>query len=143
MERGRLSCSRVRSAAGARSAARTRSFAHARAPRGRDISSETGSYAQIDDTSARVNGRNDYTALVCVERYAACFTTGRKDRLTVLDVLRRFRRRELLFDDEAARLLEQLRVSAFEYIRDRVSRLFRLPSLADMIRRRAAASARS
>jgi hypothetical protein len=35
------------------------------------------------------------------------------------------------------------RTSAFEYTRDRVGRLFRLPSLADMIRRRAAASARS
>ena len=72
---------------------------------------ETGSYAQIDDTSARVDGRNHHTQIVCGEHYAAYFTTERKDRLTVLDVLRRFKSREFLFDDEAARLLEQLRVS--------------------------------
>jgi hypothetical protein len=72
---------------------------------------ETGSYAQIDDTSARVNGRNHHTQIVCGEHYAAYFTTERKDRLTVLDVLRRFRSREFLFDDEAERLLGQLRVS--------------------------------
>jgi hypothetical protein len=71
----------------------------------------TGSYAQIDDTSARVNGRNHHTQIVCGEHYAAYFTTERKDRLTVLDVLRRFRSREFLFDDEVERLLEQLRVS--------------------------------
>ena len=41
------------------------------------------------------------------------------------------------------RTAKKLGVSAFEYTRDRVSRLFRLPSLADMIRRRAAAAARS
>ena len=41
------------------------------------------------------------------------------------------------------RTAKKLGVSAFEYIRDRVSRLFRLPSLADMIRERAAAIARS
>ena len=72
---------------------------------------ETGSYAQIDDTSARVDGRNHHTQIVCGEHYAAYFTTERKDRLTVRDVLRRFRSREFPFDDEAARLLEQLRVS--------------------------------
>ena len=59
----------------------------------------TGSYAQIVDTSARVNGRNHHTQIVCGEHYAAYFTTERKDRLTVLDVLRRFRSREFLCDD--------------------------------------------
>jgi hypothetical protein len=72
---------------------------------------ETGSHARIDDTSARVDGHNRHTQIVCGEHYAAYFTTERRDRLTVLDVLRRFGSREFLFDDEAARLLEQLRVS--------------------------------
>lgn len=74
---------------------------------------ETGTYAQIDDTSARVNGRNCHTQIVCNELYAAYFTTERKDRLTVLDVLRQFDSREFLFNDETDRLLEQLRVSGY------------------------------
>ena len=63
---------------------------------------ETGSHAQIDDTSARVDGRNCHTQIVCGEHYAAYFTTERKDRLTILDVLRQFKSREFLFNDEAA-----------------------------------------
>jgi hypothetical protein len=72
---------------------------------------ETGSYAQIDDTSARVDGQNRHTQIVCGEHYAAYFTTERKDRLTILDVLRRFKGRAFLFNDETVSLLEQLRVS--------------------------------
>ena len=51
---------------------------------------EVSSYQQIDDTCSRVDGRNWYTYIVCNPLYTAFFTTERKDRLTVLDVLRNF-----------------------------------------------------
>jgi hypothetical protein len=47
------------------------------------------SYQQIDDTSARVNGKNHYTHILCNPYYTAYFTTRKKDRLTVLELLNR------------------------------------------------------
>lgn len=79
---------------------------------------ESSTYQQIDDTSARVNGRNHHTQIVCNDLYAAYFTTERKDRLTILDVLRQFESRVFLFNDETARLLESLRVP--QYLRNKL-----------------------
>jgi len=39
---------------------------------------------QIDDTSARVNGSNQYCQIVCSPLFTAYFTIPKKDRLTVL-----------------------------------------------------------
>ncbi len=72
---------------------------------------ECGAYQQIDDTSARVNGENHYTQVLCNPLYTAYFTTERKDRLSVLDVLRNFAPRRFLFNSETLELLEQFRVS--------------------------------
>ncbi len=80
---------------------------------------ESGSHQQIDDTAARVRGQNHHTQIVCNEFYAAYFTTERKDRLTILDVLRQFESRVFLFNDESARLLEALRVP--EYVRQKLA----------------------
>lgn len=44
-------------------------------------------YQQIDDTGARVNGKNHYTHVLCNEFYTAYFTRPNKDRLTVLEIL--------------------------------------------------------
>jgi len=44
-------------------------------------------YQQIDDTGARVNGKNHYVHVLCSPFYTAYFTRAKKDRLTVLDVL--------------------------------------------------------
>lgn len=44
-------------------------------------------YQQIDDTGARVNGKNHYTHVLCNEFYTAYFTRPSKDRLTVLEIL--------------------------------------------------------
>jgi hypothetical protein len=71
---------------------------------------ESSSHQQIDDTSARVRGQNHHTQIVCNELYAAYFTTERKDRLTVLDVLRQFESRMFLFNAESALSLELLGV---------------------------------
>jgi hypothetical protein len=44
-------------------------------------------YQQIDDTSARVNGSNCYTQIICNPYYAAYFTVPNKNRETILDIL--------------------------------------------------------
>lgn len=44
-------------------------------------------WQQIDDTAAKVNGQNYYTQVVCNPYHTTYFTTARKDRLTVLEVL--------------------------------------------------------
>jgi hypothetical protein len=71
---------------------------------------ESTPYQQIDDTSAKVNGQNHHTQIVCNPYYTAYFTTPRKDRLTILDVLQDFAPRTYLFNDETFDLLERLRV---------------------------------
>lgn len=71
---------------------------------------ESSSYQQIDDTGSRVDGRNYYTHVVCNPVCTAFFTTPRKDRLTVLDILRGFESRSFLFNEETFRMLEQLKV---------------------------------
>jgi hypothetical protein len=58
-----------------------------------------------------VNGKNYYTHVICNDLYTAYFTEKRKDRLTILDILRSFRPRKYYFNGEAFDLLEQLRVS--------------------------------
>ena len=44
-------------------------------------------YQHIDDTGARVNGKNHYTHVLCNPFYTAYFTRSSKDRLTVLKIL--------------------------------------------------------
>jgi hypothetical protein len=69
-------------------------------------------WQHIDDTSARVNGQNQHCHIVCNPLYSAYFTTEKKDRLTVIDVLRNSSERRFLLNDEAVDLLRLLRVSA-------------------------------
>lgn len=87
----------------------------------------SGSYQQIDDTSARVKGKNHYNQVMCNQYYTAYFTTERKDRLTVLDVLRNFSPRTFIFNEQTMELLSDsfhlakkiiLQVDAFE--KDRI-----------------------
>jgi len=44
-------------------------------------------FQQIDDTTVRVNGKNQYSQILCNPYYTAFFTVPRKDRLTILDLL--------------------------------------------------------
>jgi hypothetical protein len=71
---------------------------------------ERSPYQQIDDTTSRVDGRNCYTQIVCNPFSTLFFTTPRKDRLTILDVLRDFASRSFVFNAETFTLLEQLKV---------------------------------
>jgi hypothetical protein len=62
-------------------------------------------YAQIDDTSARVNGVNQYCQIVCSPLFTVYFTTPGKDRLTVLNVLTDFAPPHYLYNQQAQTLL--------------------------------------
>lgn len=44
-------------------------------------------YQHLDDTGARVNGKNHYTHILCNPFYTAYFTVPKKDRITVLETL--------------------------------------------------------
>jgi hypothetical protein len=62
-------------------------------------------YVQIDDTSARVNGVNQYCQVVCSPLFTAYFTTPGKNRLTVLSVLTDFAPEQYLYNQQAQALL--------------------------------------
>lgn len=68
-------------------------------------------YHQIDDTGCIVNGVKHYVHILCSPYYTAYFTMPRKDRLTVLDILRNFQPRLFLFNEDAFRYLEMFNVS--------------------------------
>ncbi|MFW6148148.1 MAG: bZIP transcription factor [Thermodesulfobacteriota bacterium] len=58
-------------------------------------------WQNIDDTSTRVNGQNQFCHILCNPFYTAYFTSPRKDRLTVLDVLKNFAPRTFVLNEEA------------------------------------------
>lgn len=68
-------------------------------------------WQHMDDTGTRVDGVNWHCQVICTPLYTAYFTTERKDRLTVIDVLRNQRKRVFRLNDEAVALLRQFAVS--------------------------------
>ena len=66
----------------------------------------------LDDTETRVNGQRQHCQVVCNPLYTAYHTTLKKDRLTILDVLRNGAERVFCWTDEAERLLEGWGLSA-------------------------------
>ena len=68
-------------------------------------------YVQIDDTSARVNGSNQYCQVVCSPSFTAYFTTPSKDRLTVLSVLTDFAPPQYLYNQQARLLLSTFKLA--------------------------------
>src|SRR5216684_5911837 len=71
----------------------------------------SGPWQHIDDTGTRVDGANWHCQVICNPLYTAYFTTERKDRLTVIDVLRNQRERVFRFNNEAVALMRQFGVS--------------------------------
>ena len=69
-------------------------------------------WQHIDDTGTRVDGANWHCQVICNPLYTAYFTTERKNRLTVIDVLRNGRERVFRLNDEALALLRGFDVSA-------------------------------
>ena len=72
---------------------------------------ESTPYHQIDDTTVRVNGKNQYSQIFCNPYYTAFFTVPRKDRLTILDLLLCGRGRTYRFDLKAFCLMSDFKVS--------------------------------
>jgi hypothetical protein len=70
----------------------------------------SGSYHQIDDTSARVNGENHYTQIICNPLFSAYFTIPHKDRLSILDVFRNFSPRQFLYNALTVQILKGFRL---------------------------------
>jgi hypothetical protein len=71
-------------------------------------------YQQMDDTSSNVHGQKHYAQIVCNPYYTAYFTTPRKDRLTVLDILRGDpdgESRSYCFNEEAFDMMAEFRLS--------------------------------
>lgn len=68
-------------------------------------------YHQIDDTTVRVNGKNQYSQILCNPYYTAFFTVPRKDRLTILDLLLCGRERKYRFDLKAFCLMSDFKVA--------------------------------
>lgn len=66
-------------------------------------------YQQMDDTSARVNGKNNYTHILCNEYYTAYFTRLQKDRLTILEILSQ-RPLTFRFNESSYALMEQMQL---------------------------------
>jgi len=72
---------------------------------------ESTPYHQIDDTTVRVNGKNEYSQIFCNPCYTAFFTVPHKTRLTILDILLCGKERTYLFDSKALGLLSDFNVS--------------------------------
>ncbi len=72
---------------------------------------ESTRYQQIDDTGAKVKGKNHYVEIICNPFYTAYFTIPHKNRLSILDILQGGKPRTYLFNHEAFTLLEYFRLS--------------------------------
>ncbi len=68
-------------------------------------------YHQIDDTTVRVNGQNQYSQIFCNPYYTAFFTVPGKDRLTILDILLCGQKRTYRFNWEAFYLMAEFKVA--------------------------------
>ena len=68
-------------------------------------------HQQTDDTLTRLNGQNQHCHVVCNPAYTSYHTRPKKDRLTVLDVLRQGRKRVFRLNGEALRYLEKVALS--------------------------------
>jgi hypothetical protein len=81
---------------------------------------ETTPFQQIDDTTIRVNGKNQYSQIFCNPYYTAFFTVPYKNRLTILDILLSGKERTYRFDLKAFCLLSEFKISqkVIKQIRD-------------------------
>ena len=68
-------------------------------------------WQHTDQTSTRVDGENQHCNIVCNPLYTIYTTTPKKDRLSVLDVLRNGRERRFRLNDEALGYLESTPLS--------------------------------
>jgi hypothetical protein len=67
-------------------------------------------YQQLDDTSARINGKNNFTHVLCNPYYTAYFTRADKSRLTILEILNQ-KPLNFQFNASAYALMRQMELS--------------------------------
>ena len=72
---------------------------------------ESGSYQQSDSTGSRENGVNHHCHIMTNDFYTAYFTEPRKDRMTILDILRGKEPRKYLLNETTFDIMRYLRVS--------------------------------
>ena len=65
---------------------------------------KSSSFQQIDDTGAKVKGKNWYTHILCNPFYTAFFTKPKKNRLTVLEILTQGNM-QFIIDDQTLKLM--------------------------------------
>jgi hypothetical protein len=70
---------------------------------------QSAEYQQMDDTSARVSGKNYYDHILCNEFYVAYFTRAQKDRLTVIDILTQGQMK-FIFNEHAFLLMKEMKL---------------------------------
>ena len=68
-------------------------------------------WQQVDHTETRVDGQNQHCQVVCNPVYTSYHTQPRKDRLSVLDVLRQGRKRIFRLNQEAWEILKNVPLS--------------------------------
>ncbi len=68
-------------------------------------------WQHLDETGTRVNGQHQQCHIVCNPLYTAYFTTEKKDRLSIVDVLRGLRPRTFRFNAEASEWLQAASLS--------------------------------
>jgi len=75
-------------------------------------------YQHIDDTSARVNGKQWYSHILCNPLFTAYFTRPHKDRLTILEILCCGEKIRYRLNDIALKLLKMFKVpeKVFQHI---------------------------
>jgi len=71
----------------------------------------SSAWQHTDDTLTRVNGQNQHCHVVCNPVYSVYRTLPRKDRLSVLDVLRNGRPRRFRLNQDALACLENVQIS--------------------------------
>lgn len=72
---------------------------------------QTTVYQAIDDTKARVNGKNHHTQIIGNPYYRAYFTEPKKNRLTILNVLMNQKPLMYCLNHHAFKVLKQLQLS--------------------------------
>jgi transposase-like protein len=73
-------------------------------------------HQQMDDTGARVKGKNYYTHILCNAFYTAYFTRNHKDRLTIIDILTGGKMM-FEFSESSYALMEQMNLSEKQLVR--------------------------
>jgi hypothetical protein len=71
---------------------------------------QSTTHQQMDDTGARINGKNHYTHILCNDYYTAYFTRPDKTRLTIIDILAQGDV-QFHFNESVYFLMEQMQIS--------------------------------